>query len=105
MTVFRKPIGPINPRIDELFKNLSDILNAGISFTDNVDCKLVSYASNATPDTEDTLAHGLGKTPTGFIVVAKDKAGDIYNGGTADDKTNIHLKCSVASVTATLLIF
>jgi len=70
-----------------------------------LNAKYQVYTSNATPDAEDTIAHGLGRTPVGFIVIDKDKAGDIYDGGTAWTDTNIYLKCAVASVTATVLVF
>jgi hypothetical protein len=85
--------------------NLDSILNRGIKFTDNVDCRIVDYASNATPDAEDTLAHGLGKVPTGYIVIGKDKAGTVYDGTTAWTATNIYLKCDTASVAAKLIVF
>jgi len=63
------------------------------------------YTSNVTPDTEDTIVHGLGRIPVGFLVVDKDKAGDIYDGGTAWTDTNIYLKCSVATVAAVILVW
>lgn len=84
--------------------NLKSILDGGISFSDNVDCVFVTYTSNATPDTEDTVAHALGKVPTGFIVIDLNKAAIIYKSA-AHTKTNLLLKCNVATTTATLLVF
>lgn len=84
--------------------DLKNIFDKGISFSDNFDCVFVSYTSNATPNTEDTVAHTLGKVPTGYIPVLKDKAGDFYNTSTPT-KTNLLIKCSVASVATTLLVF
>ena len=55
-------------------------------------------------DTEVTIAHGLGAAPIGFLVLRQDKAGDFYDSGTAYDDTNIYIKCSVATVTATLFV-
>lgn len=84
--------------------NLAAILDRGVSFLDNVDCDFVTYTSNAVADTEDTVAHDLGKVPTGIIPVSLDKAGIIYKSTTYTDE-NLFLKCNVASVTATLLVF
>lgn len=70
-----------------------------------LDGEFVTYVSNATPDTEDTVTHTLGRVPKGYFVIRKDKAGDIYDGGTADTDTELHLKCAVATVTATIYVF
>lgn len=81
------------------------ILNGGIIFADNVDCALVSFTSSGTPDAENTVAHGLGKVPTGYIIYEQDKAGSLYKGSTSWTKTNIYLKCNVASVAFKAIIF
>lgn len=81
------------------------ILNRGIRFQDNVDCRTISYTSNSTPNTQDTVAHTLGKVPSGYIVVQQSKAGVVFNGGTTWTTTNIYLKNSVASVATTIIIF
>ena len=57
------------------------------------------------PDTEDTTAHTLGKVPTGFFVISQDKAGSLYDSGTAFTATNIFTKCDVASVTFKIIVF
>jgi len=61
----------------------------------------VVYTSNATPNTEDTVPHGLERVPSGFIVTSIDKAGVVYK-SSAFDATNLKLKCSVASAAVTL---
>lgn len=60
--------------------------------------------TTAGADTEVTIAHGLGATPIGFIVLRQDKSASFYDSGTAYDATNIYIKCSVATVTATLFV-
>jgi hypothetical protein len=89
----------------EFIDDVTKILNRGILFSDNMDARLVTFTSNATPDTEDTTAHGLGRVPTGFIVYSQNKAGSLYNGGTAHNATNIYTKCNVASVTFKVIVF
>lgn len=63
-----------------------------------------TLTSSAVADSEETIAHGLGATPVGFLVLRQDKAGSFYDSGTAYDATNIYIKCSTATVTATLFI-
>lgn len=82
---------------------LKAILDRGIRFEDNVDCRIVTYTSNATPDTEDSVPHDLRKVPVGYIVIGKDAAGDVYD-SSAHTSTDLKLKCSVASVTITLIV-
>lgn len=82
---------------------LKAILDRGIRFEDNVDCRIVTYTSNATPDTEDSVPHDLRKVPVGYIVIGKDLAGDVYDSA-AHSATDLKLKCSVASVTITLIV-
>lgn len=60
--------------------------------------------TTAGADTEVTVAHGLGVAPIGFLVLRQDKAGSFYDSGTAYDDTNIYIKCSTATVTATLFV-
>ncbi len=86
---------------------------AGLSLGDATDGSLAgvlggryqTYTTNATPDSEDTVAHGLNRVPVGFIVVNRDKAGIIYDSGGTWTTTNILLKCNVASMAATILVF
>lgn len=59
----------------------------------------ISGTTNGSVDTEDGFAHTLGRIPRGFIVITKDKAGDMYAGSTANTNALIYLKNAVASVT------
>lgn len=105
---------PTTPRERTIFEeimrfgqSIRAILNRGIRFEDNFDCRLVTVTTDATPDTETAVAHTLGKVPTGYILIGKDLAGDVYTstGGTAWTTTNIYVKCTVASVTVKLIVF
>lgn len=97
----------LNTVLDNLIIELRKIINGGIQISENLNVKLVSYTSNATPDTETVCPHTLGKTPAGYIIYGQDIAGNLYTstGGTAWTSTNIYLKCTVASVTFKLIIF
>lgn len=103
---------PRDMREADVFKTLQDffnrivaILNRGISFSDNVDCVLVSFTSSATPDNSNTIPHALGKVPSGYIVYSQDKAGSLYLSGTTWTSTNVYLKCNVASVAVRIILF
>lgn len=63
-----------------------------------------SITTNATPDSTETLAHGLGSIPIGYIVVNQDKAGSLYDQGTTWTTDNMYLSCDVASVTFTIFV-
>lgn len=84
---------------------LKAILDGGISFEDNVDVELITFTSSATPDAENAVAHTLGKIPTGFLVYSLNKGAVVYNGTTANTKTQIFLKVNVASTTIKAWVF
>lgn len=74
---------------------------------ENILGQFVTYTTNGTPNTEDTVPHSLGSIPVGYIVVSKSKAGDIYQQattGTIWSSSNLYLKCTVASVVVTLFL-
>ncbi len=91
--------------LSEFFRKITTILNRGITFNENVDCRLNSFTSSGTPDAENTIAHGLGKVPTGYIIYSLDKASSVYKGSTAWTSTNIYLKVNVASVAVKIIVF
>ena len=71
----------------------------------NIDAVWVRYVSNGTANTEDTVAHNLGRIPVGLWVSAPDKGAVIYKGTTAWTATNVYLKATVLTVTVDLLLF
>ncbi len=89
----------------DLVTSLGNMFDRGITFDENTETQTLDYTTNATPDTEDTVAHTLNKVPTGFFVAGMDKAATIYNGATAWTSTHIYLKCNVASVAARIMVF
>ena len=91
--------------ISEFARSAVTILSRGITFSDNVDCRLITFTSSATPDAENTVAHTLGKVPTGYLVYSLNKAAVVYANATAWTKTNIYLKVNVASVAVKIIVF
>lgn len=70
---------------------------------------VVSYTSNATLNTADTVTHNLGRNPAGYIVIQNGNGGVIYNGAASFaasiTSTTISLKCTTASNAVTVLVF
>jgi len=91
--------------LQDFFNRIVAILNRGITFTENVDCVLVTLTSSATPDDSNTVNHTLGKIPNGYIVYYQNKAGSLYDGGTTWTNTAIYVKSNIASVTFKIIIF
>lgn len=87
----------------------AQILNGSLGFgngtdVENVRGAWVTYTSNAVANTEDTVPHGLAVVPIGFIVIRRDKAGVVYDGGTSWTNSNLYLKCSTASTVITMFV-
>ncbi len=65
----------------------------------------ISLTSNVSANAEETIAHGLSRVPTGYIVVSQNKAASLYKGTTAWTRENIYLKSSVASTAWKILVY
>lgn len=75
----------------------------GVDF-DNIQGKWLTYATNGVANTEDTLVHGLGMIPIGFLVVLPPANGFVYRGATVWTVDNLYLKCSQASQTSLIFV-
>ena len=72
--------------------------------SENIDGEFVTYTSNGTANTEDTVSHTLGSIPIGYIVIKQDKGSSVYEGGTSWTTSNIYLKQTGTSVATTLFL-
>lgn len=84
---------------------LKSILDGGISIDDNVDASRVSVTTHATPGTEFSVSHLLGKVPIGYIITGQSAAGSVYDGTTTNTKETLYLKSDVSSKTFRILVF
>ena len=90
----------------------SRVRRGGLSFGTGVageiagvfDAQYIQAISHATPDTEFIVHHELDRIPQMFLVARKDRAGDVYDSGTAWTDSAIYLKVTVASVQLKLLV-
>jgi len=120
MLVFNEPI-PIaegtenaeffyNEQLRQLFaaaRNLQ-LTNGAItndSKAGNFDAKWQVFTSNGTANTEDTVAHKLGRVPVGVFAGLPDKAAILYKGTTAWTSTNIYVKTSAATTIWNIMVF
>lgn len=74
---------------------------------ENIMGQFVTYTTNSTPNTQDTVSHQLGSIPIGYIVISKSAACDVYqqsNTGTTWTKSNLYLKATASNVTVTLFL-
>jgi hypothetical protein len=101
----RKYDEDLSKMIQSLTSALTRMFEGGVDLLENTDSVTISYTTNATPNTEDGVAHNLKRIPIGFIVYSLDKGAVIYKGTTTSTVTTIYLKCTVASTAVKILIF
>lgn len=94
----------------KLYADLNRLLSGNLGFgdgatADNIKGAWLTFTSNATPNTEETLAHGLGAVPIGYLVFSRNKAAVLYNGTTAWTTTNLYVKSDTASTTFLIFVF
>lgn len=95
----------LSEELSRYSQDLARVLNAGLKFADNFNAQIKEVTTNGSANTEDAVSHTLGRTPIGFLILNRDKAGIVYDSGTSWTATNIYLKCNVASVAIKIMIF
>ena len=71
----------------------------------NMNDLLVTVTTPATADEEFKVTHGLVAQPVRWLVAWRDKAGVVYAGDRATDRTYAYLKCSAASMKMKIIFF
>lgn len=99
----------VNSDLDTIFLCLSGRVRFGPNNTtvnkgENILGQFVTYTTNSSSNTEDTVSHNLGSVPVGYIVVRQNKAGSVYDSGTTWTSGNLYLKCSATSMVVTLFL-
>ena len=89
--------------VSKSFDQIHTIFNRQISFIDNCKTGLVSVAF-LKANTQQAIQHGIGKAPTGYIVVESQGLGLVYDGASNWTNQVIYLQCSTVE-TKKLLIF
>lgn len=96
-------------QIDSAMRELAAAVNGNLGLGDGTnDDNLVgtwlTYNTNGSAGTEDTLTHNLGVIPVGFFLIVPPTSGVINKGSTAWTTSAIYLTCTAASQTATLYV-
>src|SRR6266576_4266520 len=94
--------------IRSVYQNFTTAFNGNIGFgdganLDNINGSWINVVAPVAPNTDFTMNHNLGRIPSGYWIMQKDRACDVYTGGVAATQTQLTLRASVAS--AVLRIF
>lgn len=87
------------------FVQLADLLNNGITFSDNFDNHIETVSDTGNAGEEFEMTHALNRLPEGFLIINKDKACIVYDSGTTWTKEKIFLKCDTANCSIKVMVF
>jgi len=95
--------------LKNIYNNLAQAINGNLTFgdgtfADNMLNAWVNTTTPATPNTDFTVTHNLGKIPAGYIVMEKDRAVDVYTGSVPATDTQLTLRANTASAVIRLFI-
>jgi hypothetical protein len=103
-------LSQLNDTLRDVVNSLNGRLSLGdgvqSSWAGNLDGQWIELVTPGVADSEFAVPHGLGKVPSGYLVVRKDQAAHLYDsnvGGWSED--TIYLKCDVVSVTFSIIVF
>lgn len=84
-------------------QGIIDQVNGGLQFVTNITAsqKTVNFTA---ANTNLTIEHGLGTTPTGYIPISKTVSMNIFTGTVAKNATTITLKSSAIGTAVILFI-
>jgi hypothetical protein len=92
------------PRFISMALNqIAQILNNGLGFSDNFNAKTLTISFSAA-NTDVATIHGLGRVPTGYIVIGSSAATSVYDGASANTASLLYLRASAAT-TVKVLVF
>lgn len=87
-------------------RSVKALLNNGLTFDDNFHGGFVDVTLPGTPSTDLEVHHGLGYVPTGFLIVRKDGAGDVYASNISNwDSEFLYIASDTASLDVRLFVF
>jgi hypothetical protein len=103
-------VGLISDTLRGIIKKLNGEVSLGSGTTGrragNLSAQYIDHITPSVVDTEFVLPHGLGRTPVGYAVVRRDRAGTVYDSSIGSwNDTLLYLKADVASMTIKLLVW
>ncbi len=82
--------------VDLALQDVVRVINGDLDFQTNINCKIIRVTFSAA-DTDQVIAHGLNRPPSGYIVAGSSVATNVYDGTSPVNATTIMLKASVAA--------
>lgn len=80
---------------------LQQLFNKGLTFGDNMDASMVEITLS---EGENTVQHGLGRKPIGYIVIAKSSPGEIHGDTSSWNSQTLLLQSSVKNQKVRLIV-
>lgn len=95
--------------LKNVYQNLVGVINGQVGFgdgtnLDNINGSWVNAVTPVAPNTDFTINHNMQRIPSGYWVMQKDRAVDIYTGSIAATSTQLTLRATVASAAIRLFI-
>jgi len=101
-----------NDQLQQMFQSMQNLFltsrDGAIQHDDkagNLSAVYVVFTSNGVANTEDAVAHNLGRAPLGYIVVSQNKSAVLYDSSTAATSTTIYWKSTAATTAWVVLVF
>jgi len=92
----------INPWLGQVTQAMSN----GVTFQDNIRASIIKVTFPSTANQNLQVIHKLNATPVGYLPIRLSSAATVYDGvSPAVGSSVLNLKCTVASVNVTLLVF
>lgn len=83
-------------------KNLMDLLNNNVTFSDNISCQVLKSVILVN-GIELGIEHNLNRVPFGFLIKSQSASASVYNGTTEWNDRKIYLIAS-ADVTVDIIV-
>lgn len=95
--------------LKNVYQNLVGVVNGQIGFgdgtnLDNINGSWINVVTPVAPNTDFTVNHNLQRIPSGYWIMQKDRAVDVYTGGVPSTSTQLTLRATVASAVIRLFI-
>lgn len=92
-----------------VYQNFVQGFNGNIGFgdgtnLDNINGSWINVVAPGVANTDFTVNHNLNRIPSGYLVMQKDRACDIYTGSVAATVTQLTLRATVASAVLRLFV-
>jgi hypothetical protein len=105
----KKSLDDFVQMIKNIYQNFSQAFNGHVGYgdgtnSDNIDGSWINVVAPVGANTDFTVNHNLGRIPSGYWVMQKDRACDVYTGSIGATSTQLTLRATVASAVLRLFV-